>query len=435
MGGGRDPKPVWRRYGEHVFSVLIFVVFVIEAGVLGVLVWALLFHESSTSSGSFNFREILIGAVSAMALLVAVVTAAVIAVRAAGARREERHAPSIAAWERTWREVAAGRTRCPPGPLADDAVIALLAVRESVDPPESDRMAAAISSTGTDRLLMRRLADIAPEGGDASDFRPLRGSRQLGVALDTLDDLATARLPRAVPTLIALTGHHEEAIRVAALRAASRSIAVMPAGKHRTAAALDLLDHIRRTPFARGAVDEAVLLLGAAAESVVRAVLTDPQVGPTLVASCLDSVARLRLDSLGPLIHRYLPDDQPVEVRGAAFRALAALPDLPPDVVTSLRDGLSDPEIVVRVQAARATRLLPAEDAVSALVPMLGDRSWSVRRAAAETLVIVPDLGPRALVRASTDHPDPFARDMASQVVRDHTIREFEDLAAVPESA
>jgi HEAT repeat protein len=400
-----------------------------------VLVWALLFRESSTTPGSSDFSTILIGAVSVAALLVAVVTAAVIVVRAAGARREERHAPSIAAWKRTWRDIATGRTPCPAGPLTDDAVIALLAVRESVDPPDSDRVAAAIGSTGTDQVLLSRLADIAPAGADAGGFRRIRGSRQFGIALDTLDDLATARIPRAVPTLVALTDHHEEAIRVAALRAASRSIAVMPAGERRTAAALDLLDHIRRTTFARGALDEGMLLLGAAAEPVIRTVLAHSHAGPTVIASCLDSVARLRIGSVGPLINRYLSDDQPVEVRGAAFRALASLPVFPPEAATNLREGLSDPQDVVRIQAARGTRHMAAEQAVSALVPMLGDRSWSVRRAAAETLVVIPDLGPRALVTATTDHPDPFARDMASQVVRDRAIRELDDITALPESA
>jgi hypothetical protein len=373
--------------------------------------------------------------VSVTALLVAVVTGAVVVVRAAGARREERHAPSIAAWDRFWREMVAGRETCPEGPIPDDAIVALLAVRESLDPPESLRAAEAIFSTGTDQTLMKRLDALAPAGNGTSGFRPIRGSRQLGAALDTLDDLATARLPAAIPTLTALVHHREEAIRSGALRAASRSIAAMPADTSRTAAALDLLDHIQHTPFTRGSLDEAELLLGDAAEPVIHAVLADPQAEPTLVASCLDSTARLRLESEDPLITPFLRAGRPLEVRAAAFRALATLDSLTPEATKELSQAISDPHDIVRIQAARAARLLPANQVVPSLVGLLGDQSWSVRRAAAETLAAVPGVGVQALVDAARHNPDRYARDMAHQVARDHNVRMLDEYREVPESA
>jgi HEAT repeat protein len=83
---------------------------------------------------------------------------------------------------------------------------------------------------------------------------------------------------------------------------------------------------------------------------------------------------------------------------------------------------LSDREDIVRTQAARAAYLLPADEAVPALVALLGDQSWWVRRAAGNSLHRVPTAGTAALIRASRDHPDRFARDMAAQVLRDYCV-------------
>jgi HEAT repeat protein len=50
----------------------------------------------------------------------------------------------------------------------------------------------------------------------------------------------------------------------------------------------------------------------------------------------------------------------------------------------------------------------------------LGDRSWWVRRAAADALVALGPAGLAQLGRAARAHPDRFARDIAEQALRDH---------------
>ena len=111
---------------------------------------------------------------------------------------------------------------------------------------------------------------------------------------------------------------------------------------------------------------------------------------PNLVAACLDAAGRLKFDSLTPLVGTYLDEERPMEVRTAAFRALASGTVLPAGTGARLRAGLVEPNEAIRIQATRAARLLAPDDAVAALVDRLGDRSWWVRRAAAETLAQVP---------------------------------------------
>ena len=81
--------------------------------------------------------------------------------------------------------------------------------------------------------------------------------------------------------------------------------------------------------------------------------------------------------------------------------------------------ALTDDTEFVRVQAARAAAFVPAIDALVALHESLGDLSWWVRRASAESLLRLGRRGLSVLARAARFHPDRFAREMASQVLLD----------------
>jgi HEAT repeat protein len=111
------------------------------------------------------------------------------------------------------------------------------------------------------------------------------------------------------------------------------------------------------------------------------------------------------------------PDD---EVRATALRAVGRLGFLPESshgiVVTALTDDVD----FIRIHATAAARFLPRPQALALLSERLGDRSWWVRRAAADTLVILGPAGLAALGRAARGHPDRFARDIAEQALRDH---------------
>ncbi len=418
--GGKNAGYVWHRTGEPLFAALTVVVLMAEGCMLGLLVWALLFGSNGGEAGSLGLGSILVGSVALTTVLLAGVTAAVVLVRASTTRRDDRRSPAIAAWLDRWQAVVAGTEPCPQPPIDDDALEALLEVRESSGAEHAGPVTDAMHCSGADRMLVDRLDAL---NGSATSRSGNRGTRRrLGRSLDTLDDLARARLPEAVDPLLTLLDGPGEALRPMAIRAVARSIAATPPDERQSVAVLGLLRRLRRSDVPRGELDEAIVLLEGAAPALVSAVLTEDSDRPTLLASCLDSVARLDLQSVAPLAVHYLGPDRPTEVRAAAFRAVAHLEQPPPEVLPRVLDGLTDREEATRAQAARAARRLLAVDAVPALVDALGDRSWWVRRAAAETLSAIPDEGAMALADAAAHHPDRYGRDMAAQVVRDRRV-------------
>ena len=131
-------------------------VLVAEAAMLGLLVWALLFSSAVSTSGTFGLGSILVGAVTLTAVLIAITTAVVMLVRAMAANREIRRAPSIAAWTQRWHQAISDPAACPAPPYTEDAIEALLEVRESVDASEARRAAEIVIASGADRVLMER---------------------------------------------------------------------------------------------------------------------------------------------------------------------------------------------------------------------------------------------------------------------------------------
>jgi HEAT repeats len=421
----------WRRHGEPMFALVALGVFLVEGAALGLLTWSLLFR-SSASEGTFLLRNTLVAAVSLTAICLAVVTAVVLGFSAASARREERFGQRVSDWRRRWHEVVEGHARCPEGPLSQEAVTALLEVRESASAANAPIAEAAVRASGADQILLRRLAVVTSR---RAHRRPgvLGWSCNLGTDLDLLDDLARARLPEAVPGLLDLVSEHEPPVRTMALRAAARSIAAIGPGEHRSNASLALLERLRNGGLPRTALDEGLLLLEEAATPVVSAILSDHAADVRLVASALDSAGRLRLVESADLVAARLEVTRPREERAAALRALAAMSVLPVGATSQVRCALSADDEAVRTQAARAAVLLDPSEAVPTLLELLGDRSWWVRRAAGESLSNIAGPGREALLEATSSHHDRFARDMACQLVRERglgPVGESEVLAA-----
>jgi HEAT repeats len=417
-----DGGSVWRRSGEAVFGFLTFIVLVSEAVMLGLLVWALLFEHGSSAPGALGLGTILVGAVSLTAILIAVVTVSVILVRSASTRREERRTPAIAAWRGRWEDVLAGLAECPEPPPSREAVEALLQLREDASATEAEPVASLVVASGAGAVLLARLDAVVEQLNRAWPLRLTGRSHRLGNALDTLDDLARARLPEGVDPLLPLLDSGERAIRTMSLRAVARSIASLDVESDRDHATNLLLEHLRLLEVDRGALEEAILLLEDAAAPLVSSVLASTGEATALTAASLDAAHRLHIDVPAPALAGLLDVDQALEVRAAAFRVLGGLRSLPPEAGRALRAGLHDEAEAVRIHATRAARLLPPDEAVRALDSLLGDPSWWVRRAAAETLPTVPGRGLPALADAARRHPDPFGRQMAAQVARDRGL-------------
>ena len=425
----RPSGRAWGRLGEVLYARVSVVVVVVEAIALSGLVWALLFSGAVSRPAPSVLGDALIAAVSVTAALLTAVTAVMTFLSGSEVRREAMRRERIDSWTVTWTGVLEGSEPCPPGPLDGDAVAALLEVREEASGEEALAAASAIRSTGADRQLVDALEAVSRRGrrgGRAPADRLVRERRgplhrrvPLGALLDLLDDLARARIPDVVPLVLELAGRRERAVRIQAIRVAARSIAVIGPSREQAVALGQFLDGLARARLPRGALEESVLLLDAAAEPLIRRVLADPDAEPVLLAACLESLGRLRLDDLGPSLVPFLGPDRPLDVRAAALRALAAMPALPFLAEVALHEALTDAHEAVRVQAVRASRLLPLVNAVAELTSHLGDRSWWVRRAAAETLVALGPSGTAALRRAARAHPDRYARQMAEQVLQD----------------
>ena len=110
-----------------------------------------------------------------------------------------------------------------------------------------------------------------------------------------------------------------------------------------------------------------------------------------------------------------LTADQAPLVRRAAIASLAHIN--PPAAIAAARPLLGDPVWFVRAHAARAIAETEDEAYAADVAPLLADREWWVRTAAKEAL---QRMGPEvwsALV-PYLDHPDPFARNGAAEVLQ-----------------
>ena len=103
------------------------------------------------------------------------------------------------------------------------------------------------------------------------------------------------------------------------------------------------------------------------------------------------------------------------EQRIAAARALGRL--RADDCVTTLMGALQDEAWQVRAQAAWALGRTRAGIAILALPARLTDPAWWVRRHAAYALREFGMEGRRELERIAHGSPDPYARDMAREVL------------------
>ncbi len=391
---------MWRRFGDVAFAVLVGLVVTVEAIPLVHLTWVMLGRLVGSTGGS-RIELVLLGALASASLGLVTITTYSLGFQHVSERRAAALAARRRGWVGRWLRVLYGTDGPPSGPIGRDAVEALLDLRETVRGRDAERVASLLARFGVGEMLERRV----------------RGGRLAG-RLDALDGLARARIPEAMPTLLAAVGSRDRAIQLAAARAAARTAAAVgdPTERDRIGAALvDALEGAR-LPF--GVVEEVLLLADDAAPSLVAEILGRSEAAVPFLRAALDAVARLQLLGFADDVGRLLDHADP-EVRAAALRAVARTGLLPPAARPSVIAALEDPVGFVRNHATNAARLLPVDQALEVLWDRLGDPSWWVRRAAAESLARLGRAGLGELGRAADVHPDRYARDMAAQTLRD----------------
>lgn len=418
---------MWRRFGDAGYALLVLAIFTIEAFGLAGLTWAFLLRRTGLGPDAFGLGEALVAAVAATALALMVLTVYTITYQVISSRRERRYAKEVLSWTDRWIDVVFGDDDlAPAGPLPAAGVDALLDLRESVSGEAAATIRKLVSGYGIDAGLIGRvrghLRGPAVESDGTDEPRRKRLAAALspeGFAsrLDALDGLARARSPEAVPTLMAAATDPDPAVRMMAVRALARSASAIPHDPDREAAAAQIVELLHAAEVSSGAIGEALQLLEDAAPYAVAQILDDPQrFGHRFVCAALDAIGRLGLTEFVHIVVRFA-DHRRIAVRAAAIRALGDLGRITSRAQPVIRHALRDRNEVVRIEAARAARLLDPKAAVRSLRPLLEDPAWTVRRVAAASLAAVGEPGRRVLTETALEHTDPHARSVASQVL------------------
>lgn len=393
---------MWRKFGSVAYAALTLGVFTVQAVALVLLTWVFVVDRIGLGSEGLVMRDALAMAVALTALAVMVLTAYTLVYQTVSVARLKRERREAEMWRERWiRILFAGEAHLrPPGRMDAGATEALVNVREKLTGREAETADAMIAASGI-----------------LTDLIAVAVGRRHAVArrLDALDLLARAGAPMGFDALAQLTKDPEVAVRVMALRASARAAASLETPEARQAAALVLVDVIRESSVPAGAVEEALLVLGPAANDVLHRLLAS-DVRPELLAAALDAVGRLHAAELVVDLTVHL-DAQDTNVRCAAWRAIDGIGLLPAGCKSQLYVALTDSAAPVRAQAGRAARLLPTPEALQVLDGLLSDSSWWVRRGAALSLGRMGEVGATALTTAAQSHPDRFARHIALDVL------------------
>lgn len=423
---------MWRRYADEVYAIVVLVVFTAEAVALGLLTSFFVLRLVGVAPG-LRAEGVVVAGVGITALAVMGLAVYVVGYHGASEARDRRRVQRAGEWTERWVRVVFSAEQPPRAPIPTEAADALLDLYEATRGAEAERIGALMRRYHLGRRFSRPL-ERAPSRRLAFALRPRSTARRL----EALEALAKARVPSTLGVLLGLFDDADPAVRRMALRAAARTLArVAPSSRERAAAAF--VKALRTADVPAGSVEDALLLLEGAAAPVLHRLLKPsfsavaawasdrrgtrrpddaPSATPVLlVARALDAVGRLKLHGMVPAVVAHLRDPDP-ETRAASLRALADLRALPDEARDAVTAGLSDETEFVRLQAARCATLLPANAARPRLRDLMGDQSWWVRRAAARALLALDHRGTHLRWVART-HPDPYAREMAAQVLLD----------------
>lgn len=393
----------WRRFGDAVYASVVIIAFGLQIAAMGIVTLALI---GNSTGASINMKVAVIGAISLVALAVFLLVVYVLAQHAIGSSREDAETRRKAQWSERWLGVLFGLEPAPAGGLRPAARSALIDIAEAV--------------TGLEAVAIRKLlVDHGVQDRLLADLR----KRRMAVRLEALEGLAKARLPGALPDLfLAMHPSSHHAIRALATRSAARTLGAMPPGAERRHMATSFAEALACGQLPPGVVEEALLLADEAGVPACRYLLVRPGLEDRTLRATLDAVGRSMSRELAVAVVAHGRHENP-EIRSAALRSLAHLHVLPPNAERLIIESLEDPEGYVRVQATKALKLLRPRLAEEHLMGLLGDVSWWVRKAAARGLTELGQDGIDVLVEAAANHVDRYARDMAAQVLRDHSTK------------
>ena len=404
---------MWRRHGDLAYTFLVFVVFCLEVLGLGYLIVAF----AGRLFNLFPYAGVLgalVGVLAATAAGLCVLTGYILVYHAVTRSREQQRAQRVEAWTDQWIAAIYDEAALPP--LTAESTEAGLNLRHLLRGEEGHAVAEGLWRIGAVARLLRNLQ-----------------SNRMVDRMEALDGMARARVPAALDPIVRLMAGQEPVVRLMAARAAARTLSDW-VGPGRDEAMDTFASALGHSDLPAGAMAEALLLIDANAPGVVARLLSDQGAPPLMLRAALDAVGRLQLVEFAYEAAVWIRHPDP-EVRAAALRALGRMGRVPMRARDTVVIALADDTEFVRIQAARAAAFVPARIAVTALHRSLGDRSWWVRRAAAESLLHRGRWGIATLKKAARAHRDPFARDMAAQMLLDGGIVHPEDVPQLKATA
>lgn len=376
---------MWRQ-GEWVYTLLVLGILLAEAWALGrmsvVFVERLFGGVGYSQAYSALLQGVILTGLSLLLLSGYILLYhALTALAEARARREKEASVT------RFTEALFGVAQPPPPPWPKPTLEALLHMREILKGTEAQKLQEWLETHPNPwkRPLQRRFASRATR-------------------LRALDALAQARIPQALPLALPYLRHKDPLLRLVAARTVARSAPAEALGT--------LTQALLNAELPRGALLEVLLLMEDRAVPVLERLLTGGN--PRGLWAALEAAGRLRLLALARRIAPFVAHSDP-ELQAAAMRALLRLGYLPEGYAQAVIEALRSPQEFLRIHAVRLLLLKPAV-AESALWERLGDPSFYVRRAAAQTLA---ELNPQLLQRAAQEHPDRYGREMAAQVLRE----------------
>lgn len=391
----------WRSAGDVAFTTIVGLSFsaqIVALGgltVVGLLRFAKLIPETS-------MYLTLVGSVALMALCLFLLVVATLVNHWFGERKARRIEKLTTEWTKRWTAVLLGVETIPNFKLSTEAITGMVRLAETLRGPEAEKLRSLMVSLGVQDHLLHDLTAGKP-----------------AARLVALESLSQAKLAGSLGPVLAALEDPNERIRITAARCAARTLGAISNVNVRNAWSIRILEALVRADIPTGIFTESLLLSDDAASSGVKFLLARPGLTVNQTVGTIEAVRRLGLRELVGHVAGYLDEKNDPEIRAAALRVVADLGILPPEATWSVLTALEDPQTFIRVQATRALVVFPPADAVDRAIHRLGDSAWWVRKAAAETLLQLGEMGRESLMLAATTHPDRYARDMAGQVLRD----------------
>lgn len=375
---------------------------VLAAGtaVLVTMVALLVQFRGADQSAVWRSLVVALGGVGMALSLVGLVHLSFISARRAVAARQE---SLVADWLQVWSAVAAGATVPAVKPeLEVVAATAAASILQELTGDSAARVRDALRQSGTTAAESRRA-----RRGISS------GSRS---AVEALERLAWIADPQALPLFDSAVTKGARAAR-AALLGAMRVLAEQDRPDQAADVIVDMVERYLgglRDPEGGRPFLTAALLASGAHLGRICTLLMAPGRHEVARTAAIEAVCRSHRPEAGELVGNALLRGLEGETKAAALRGLALIGLVDLSTARVVVDATSDDAVAIRVNAAHALTGVEPELALPALWECLADRAWEVRLAASDTLLRYGSAGEGLLRRAVVEHPDRYARDVAS---------------------